>query len=262
MRYKKWWLPPIFAVISAAFLGVSLFIYLLSTDDNSMTNHIYAFLSAGVWFFVALPGLSLLYSGKVLAGERERILLTLYNSVLILLPLLAYLFIDLDSWFVLALVFVWTEMWAFLGLVGKGDKKSDVWYVPVFIGLAIFIVNLYLGLILSGYLHILITSLAICPISIAIYARVCVRDRKRRVFYTVYASLFVLASGLGYVLYSIAKAKIVFGDSVWDTVVLALSAVGTFAFYEISALLGAGVKIKLPKKKKKTATEEKKEEEN
>jgi hypothetical protein len=49
-------------------------------------------------------------------------------------------------------------------------------------------------------------------------------------------------------------------DGPLDIVLLILSAIGTFILYEFAALIGAGVKIKLPKRKKKAKPEEEKTE--
>lgn len=250
MKYKKWWMPAVFAVISALFIGIGIWVYLLVTEDNSMTNHIYTMISMGIWFFLALPALSMIYSRKVLAGEKERILLTFYNSVMIVLPLVFWLFINIDSWMTLLLLFIWAEMWALLGLAGKGEKKADVWYVPVFLGLAAIITEAYFGAFISGHLHTAIISCIVCPIAIAIYARVCVRDRSGKVFYTVYVSLAMLASIFGNIVWPIIEGKTLLENPAMDIVKLCLSAIGTFALYELSALIGAGVKMKLTKKKK------------
>ncbi len=262
MKYKKWWMPAVFMVVSAVFLVIGLILSVVLGEDNSMTNHIYFLIGMGIWFFLAIPALSLIYARRVLADDRERILLTLYNSVMIVLPVAALLFagVNKDLLISLLLFFIWTEMWALLGLAGKGEKKADVWYVPVFLGVATLVINMYLGFFFSGTLIVAILSCVICPIAIAIYARVCVRDRGSKIFFTMYVSLAILVSIFGQYVYSIIDGKIVLDDPLWDSVWLILSALGTFILYELAALLGAGVKIKLPKRKKKVLGEEKTEE--
>lgn len=250
MKYKKWWLPAVFMVVSAVFLGVGVWVYLLLTEDNSMTNFIYYLIGMGIWFFLVVPVLSLMYTRKVLAGERERILLTLYNSVMLVLPFVIFLFTNFDAWLVLLMLFIWAEMWALLGLAGKGDKKSDVWYVPVFLGLAVIVVNMYLGYFFSGYLHTAIISCILCPIAIAVYTRVCVRDRNGKLFFTIYVSLAMFVAIFGYHAYLIINGIIELGSSAWDIIRLILSALGTFCLHELTAIIGAGYKIRLPKRKK------------
>ncbi len=258
MKYKKWWMPLVFMVISALFIGIGVWLYLLLTEDNSMTNFIYYLIGMGIWFFLAIPALSLIYTRKVLAGERERILLTFYNSLMLVLPAALMLFVNIDAWMTLLLLFVWAEMWSFLGLAGKGEKKADVWYVPMFLGLAAIVVNAYFGFFITGYLHTAILSCIVCPIAIAIYARVCVRDRSGKVFYTVYVSLAMLVSIFGNIVWPIIEGKTLLENPAMDIVKLCLSAVGTFVLYELCALIGAGVKIKLPKKKKQPTKEDEK----
>lgn len=260
MKYKKWWMPAVFTVISAIFIVIGICLNAIITEDNSMTNHIYTMISMGIWFFIALPALSMIYSRKVLAGERERILLTFYNSAMIVLPMAFWLFINIEVWMTLLLLYVWAEMWAFLGLAGKGDKKADVWYVPFFLGLAAIITEAYFGVFISGHLHTAVISCVICPIAIAIYARVCVRDRSGKVFYTVYVSLAMLVSIFGNIVWPIIEGKTLLEDPVMDIVKLVLSVIGTFILYELAALIGAGVKLRRPKKEKQMMKEEKTEE--
>ncbi len=263
MKYKKWWMPTVFMVISAFFLAVPYVIFLLFGEDNSMTNHIYYLIGMGIWFFIAVPVLSLIYPRKVLADGRERFLLTLYNSLMLILPLAILLLagVNKDLLISLLLFFIWAEMWAILGLAGRSEKKADVWYVPVFLAVAVLVINMYLQYFFSEILMIAILSCVFCPIAIAVYARICVRGRKSKMFFTVYVSLSVFVAIFGYYVYSIINGSLTLGDSAWNMIRLIISALGTFCLYELAALLGAGIKIKLPKRKKKPKKEEKKPEE-
>jgi len=256
MKYKKWWMPVVFMAVSAAILALAFGINMSITEDNSMTNHIYFLISFSIWLFLAVPVLSLIYARRVLAGARERILLTLYNSVMLVLPLVFLLFINLDSWLTLLLLFIWAEMWALLGLAGRGEKRADVWYVPLFFGLALIIVDMYLDYLIAGYLMTAIISCIVCPIAILLYTRICVRDREGRVFYSVYVSLAMLISVFGSIVWPIIEGETLLEDPVFDIVKLCLAAIGTFVVYGFVALLGAGVKIKSPKRKKKARSEE------
>ncbi len=262
MKYKQWWMPAVFMIISAIFFAAPYLILLLFFKDDAWSGVGYVFLCMGIWFFLTLPVLSLIYPRRVISENRERFLLTVYNSFLIVLPLTVYSLINSNYVLLIyaLIALVWSEMWALLGLAGKGEKKADVWYVPVFLGVAVLVVNMWLQYFVSRSLLIAILSCVICPIAIAIYARVCVRDRKSKIFFTVYASLSLLVAIFGYYVYSIINGTLELGDSVWNVIRLILSALGTFALYELAALIGAGVKIKLPKRKKKPKKEEKKTE--
>ncbi len=261
MKYKQWWMPTVFMIISAIFFAVPYLIIPLFFKDDAWSGIGYVFLCMGVWFFLALPVLSLIYPRRVIAENRERFLLTVYNSFLIVLPLTVYSLINSNYMLLIyaLIALVWSEMWALLGLSGRGEKRADVWYVPVFLGVAVLVVNMWLQYFVARSLLIAILSCAVCPIAIAIYARVCVRDRNSKVFFTVYVSLAMFVAIFGYYVYSIINGTLTLGTSS-DTARLILSAIGTFALYELAALIGAGVKIKLPKRKKKPKKEEEKTE--
>ena len=262
MKYKKWWMPAVFMVISAIFFAVPYLIIPLFFKDDAWSGIGYVFICMGIWFFLALPALSMIYPRRVISENRERFLLTVYNSFLIVLPLTVYSLINSNYVLLIyaLIALVWSEMWALLGLAGKGEKKADVWYVPVFLAVAVLVVNMWLQYFVSRSLLIAILSCVICPIAIAVYARVCVRDRKSKIFFTVYSSLLVFVAIFGYYVYSIINGSLALGDSAWNTVRLILSAIGTFVLYELAALIGAGVMIKLPKRKKKVLGEENAEE--
>lgn len=253
MKYRKWWMPAVFMSISAAVMAAAYFFVPLLFKDDSPEGVVAFAITYGVWFLLLIPALSMIYTRKIIVQNKERFLLSLFNSLLIVIPILLWLLagVDKDRLFWIIMTFIWAEMWALLGLSRKGEKKSDVWYVPIFIAVAALVVNIWIRMFISDTLIIAILSCVVCPIAIAMYTRICVRDRKSRIFYTVYATLLVFASIFGYTLYSISDGSISFGNSIWDTVRLILSAVGTLALYELAALIGAGVKIKLPKRKKK-----------
>lgn len=262
MKYKQWWMPAVFMIISAILFAFPYLIIPLFFKDDAWAGIGYVFLCMGIWFFLTLPILSLIYPRRVIFNNRERFLLTVYNSVLIVLPLVVFSLINktYDMLIYALIALVWSEMWALLGLAGKGEKKADVWYVPAFLSVAVLVVNMWLQYFVSKSLIIAILSCVISPIAIAVYARICVRDRRNKVFFTVYASLLVFVAIFGYYVYSILNGTLPLGDSAWNVIRLILSALGTFALYELAALLGAGVKIKLPKIKKKAKPEEEKTE--
>lgn len=253
MKYKRFWMPAVFMAVSAAVLAVVYFFLPAFFEDDSPGVLLSFIAGYGVWFFILIPALSLIYTRKIIADNKERFLLTIFNSALIVLPIALWLFagVDKERLLFVILPFVWCEMWALLGLSGKGNKKTDVWYVPLFISVAVLVVNIWIKNFITHTLVIAVLSCVICPIAIAIYARVCVRDRKSRIFYAVYASLLVFASTFGYTVYSVINKSIDLGDSIWGIIRLTLSAIGTFCLYILAAFIGAGIKIKFPKKKKK-----------
>jgi len=253
MKYRKWWMPAVFMSISAAVLAAAYFLVPMLFEDDSPEGFLSFAIGYGVWFLLLIPALSMIYTRKVIVQNKERFLLSLFNSTLIVLPILMWLFagVDKDRLFWIIMTFIWAEMWALLGLSRKGEKKSDVWYVPIFIAVAALVVNIWIRVFISKTLIIAILSCIVCPIAIAIYTRTCVRDRKNRIFYTVYVTLLVFASIFGYTVYSISDGSISLGDSIGGTVKLILSAVGVLVLYELAALIGAGVKIKFPKRKQK-----------
>jgi hypothetical protein len=255
MKYKRFWMPAVFMGISATVLTFVYFFLPAFFEDDSPGVVLSFIAGYGAWFFILIPLLSLIYTRKIIADNKERFLLTLLNSALIVLPIALWLIAGVDKERLLSVIlpFVWCEMWALLGLSGKGDKKSDVWYVPLFISVAVLVVNILIKNIITHTLVIAVLSCVVCPIAIAIYARVCVRDRKSRVFYAVYASLLAFASTFGYTVYSVINKSIDLGDSAWGIIRLVLSAIGTFCLYLLAAFIGAGVKIKLTKRKEKPA---------
>lgn len=249
MKFKKWWMPAVFMLISAAVFVACFILGVVLSEDNSMTNYIYFLIGMGIWFFLALPGLSLIYSRRVLAGESERILFTLYDSLFLVLPFVALIFMNTDNLIPVLIFYIWAEMWALLGLAGKGEKRADVWYVPLFIGFAAAVVQVYLGVFLRGYIHVILLSCVACPIAVAIYSRVCVRDRNGRVFYSAYVSLAMLISVIGGVVYDIAEGRRTLAEPTKDIAILIAASVATLAVYMLVALFFAGVRPK-PKKKK------------
>ncbi len=266
MKYKKWWMPAVFMVISAVVLLCSLLVLPnLAPDDagEAVGGIVYGFAGVGLWFILPLPIMSYVYARKTLDGEKGRFWLTLYNSLLLVLPYFMIYIWDLGNMVALCpVIFLWCEMWALAGLAGKKNKKAAVWYVPVFLSVAILMMNLWLQIFASEApdltrIAVIVLSCAVCPLAIVFYTRICVLGRKSKAFYTVYSSLLIFAAIFGYYIVSIVKKTIVINDPVWDIVKFVLAAVGTFILYELAALLGAGVKIKLPKRKKKPKKVEK-----
>ena len=60
MKYKKWWIPAVFMVISAVFFVAPYLIISLFFKDDAWAGIGYVFLCMGIWFFFVLPVLSLI----------------------------------------------------------------------------------------------------------------------------------------------------------------------------------------------------------
>lgn len=124
MKYKKWWMPPLLTLISAAVFTGSFYLLPMLFDrlfDNAWASLPFLLLSWGLWLVVLLPILSLIYSKRALLDEKYRILLTVYNSVLIILPCFLRLGFGGLGWLLLA-SFVWAELWAVGGILVKVKK--------------------------------------------------------------------------------------------------------------------------------------------
>lgn len=256
MKYKKWWTPAIFAAISGLFGVLLLIIAENVIDEASALGLLYYPICMGIWFLLVLPSLSVIYARRIVADERERILLTLYNSVLLVLPIAFRLTEAIFSWTDLIIYLAWAEMWAAVGLAGKGKKRLDVWYVPLFLGMAGMVVTAYLQVWVGGYLSTAVISCIACPIAITIYARSCVRCRKSKLLYTVYVSLAMLISMFGNILLPMIRGETTLESPVGDIIKLCLAIAGTFALYELTALLGAGVKLGVRRRKESAESEE------
>lgn len=272
MKYKKWWLPAVFMVISCAWLICAIFVFpLLAPSDSGYGGLGIGLIGLALWFFLILPVLSFIYSRKVLEEGKDRFPMTLYNSFLMTLPTTVYYGIvmwELNAMDVFWIAsFIWCEMWAIVGLSGKGKyKKVGVWYVPAFLFVAALTVQISIDQLLYrtfpdavGLVSLLFTC-AVVPVALFIYARACVKQRKKKIGFTVVTSFLLSIVPFSSVIISAIRGVPIVVPA-RDIVVLALIYAVTFAIYEIAALLGAGykIRIKFPKRKKKAVKEEKSE---
>lgn len=128
MKYKKWWMSPGMLLISTAFfLGSFYFIPMLFSlsSNNNWTSLPFVFIAWGIWFLILLPVFSLVYARKALLSEKNKILFTLYNSVLIILPWLVrirYAQFNAEVLLVALVPFLWAEIWALVGVFVKRKK--------------------------------------------------------------------------------------------------------------------------------------------
>ena len=125
MKYQKWWMPLGLTLISTAVFTGSFFIIpmLFSLySNNNWSSLPFVFIAWGIWFLVLLPAFSLIYARKALLNEKNKILFTLYNSVLIILPWLVrirYAHFNAEVMLVALVPFVWAEIWAMVGIFVK-----------------------------------------------------------------------------------------------------------------------------------------------
>ncbi len=125
MKYQKWWMPLGLTLISTAvFTGSFYLIPMLFSlySNNNWSSLPFVFIAWGIWFLVLLPAFSLIYARKALLNEKNKILFTLYNSVLIILPWLVrirYAHFNAEVMLVALVPFVWAEIWAMVGIFVK-----------------------------------------------------------------------------------------------------------------------------------------------
>ena len=118
MKHKKWLLPLIFFVLSAASLCVMLAFF---------GKWIYG------WCIYALPVFNVCYTYFFLDNWRKDIFFIIYNGTLVYLPIVVFLIIvainsDIGDLFLVGCIgFVWCLFWGLLGTIGKkAEKKPNV----------------------------------------------------------------------------------------------------------------------------------------
>ena len=121
MKHKKWLLPLIFFVLSAASLYVVLAFF---------TKWIFG------WCIFLLPIPNFCYSIFFLDNWRKSIFFIVYNGILVYLPVVAFLIFlafttEIGDLFLVGCIgFVWCLFWGFLGLIGKKFKKQPEIELP------------------------------------------------------------------------------------------------------------------------------------
>ena len=121
MKHKKWLLPLIFFVLSAASLYVVLAFF---------TKWIFG------WCIFLLPIPNFCYSIFFLDNWRKNIFFIVYNGILVYLPVVAFLIFlafttEIGDLFLVGCIgFVWCLFWGFLGLIGKKFKKQPEIELP------------------------------------------------------------------------------------------------------------------------------------
>ncbi len=116
---KKWIIPIAYSFISTA-------VYLISGaigasvggNDTGYGGVVIILCGLILYCGIAVPVMCMLYSKKCLPGQRFRLLLTLYQSLLIALP---YLIVNAVVGLIL---FAWCESLSLLGLVKLKHKKQ------------------------------------------------------------------------------------------------------------------------------------------
>ena len=81
-----------------------------------------------LWIMCFLPISSFVYSKVILSNSKEKIIFPLMHSVLIALPQLLFIkpayFFSFEAVLLILKYFVWCELWALLGLIGKRTDKQ------------------------------------------------------------------------------------------------------------------------------------------
>ena len=123
---KKWLFP-----IACSFVSIIAFLLsgavgvLANGDSTGYGGTVIVLCGWIVYFVIGMPAMCLFYSKRCLSGQKLRVLLTVYQSVLISLPyLICFLFlIEEPNLFALVLL-VWCEIWGLIGLVKLNRKYT------------------------------------------------------------------------------------------------------------------------------------------
>ena len=124
---KKWLIPIAYPFISVlAFILSGLLGYFVG---DSLAGAVYIVLGLVVYCAIAIPMICFLYSKRCLAGQRYRVLFTLYQSFFITLPFLiwfSFLVVENEPGlkYIAPIIFVWCELWSLIGLK-KTRSASD-----------------------------------------------------------------------------------------------------------------------------------------
>lgn len=122
MKLKKW----LFPVVSAIILLVILLLSYVAAEPHSHDAGYggLAIMMNGIIFCVTIvmPVLSVLYSKKCLLDSEHKYYFTLYNSLMLTIPILI-IFLNL---IVFAFIpFVWCEIWGLIGLKRKKTPEDE-----------------------------------------------------------------------------------------------------------------------------------------
>ena len=117
--------------ISYPFISVLAFILsgLLGYCVGGLGGVMFVALGLIIYCAILVPVICFLYSKRCLAGQRYRVLFTLYQSFFITLPFLiwfSFLVVENEPAFkyIAPIIFVWCELWSLIGLK-KTRSASD-----------------------------------------------------------------------------------------------------------------------------------------
>ena len=79
-----------------------------------------------IGFFIAVPAMSFIYSRVILRDSEKRILLTLYNTIVITLSYLLRYCTEDETYVYSLILFAWSFLWGMLGLIKKPKASADV----------------------------------------------------------------------------------------------------------------------------------------
>ena len=122
MKLKKWLFPVISAVITSIIILLSYVAAEPYSHDSGYGGLVIGLIGLIFCFAVAIPVLSVLYSKICLSDSTNKYYFTLYNSLLLTLPILI-IFLNL---IVFAFIpFVWCEIWGLIGLIRKKSSEKE-----------------------------------------------------------------------------------------------------------------------------------------
>ena len=124
---KKWLFPIACSFVSVIAFLLSGAVGVLANGDSTGYGGIVIVLCGWiVYFVIGMPAMCLFYSKQCLSGQKFRVFLTFYQSVLISLPyLIWFLFLVSAHYPLVLLLWVWCEIWGLIGLVKLKPHNKD-----------------------------------------------------------------------------------------------------------------------------------------
>lgn len=116
MKLKIWLFPIGNALISSAYLAFVCFAlpYIMTYGTWNMGGFLYVMIGCIAWIVVYLPATQFLYLTKIVKNSNIKFWLTLYNTAMACLPVIAliihYLIIGAYNGIWVSLVIVWCEI--------------------------------------------------------------------------------------------------------------------------------------------------------
>ncbi len=113
----------LFPLIAIAFFGFMVALWALGGDlDNLFFVLVLIFLVP----FVAIPVTCFQVAKRVFRNKEKRFWLSMITPLMITLPFLILLGGEAESYIYAAVIFVWCELWSFLGAVRYKKKEKEI----------------------------------------------------------------------------------------------------------------------------------------